>query len=412
MIYCDKASNFVAGQKHLLEDVDWNELETKTARQGVVWRVNPSYSQWRTGRAERAVASLKKTMGHYHDSVNLSYPEKQLLLAKAVRCINRRPLGTRFKNGCTPDYAPITPLSLIFGPEVDPDEQDQLELNTIGSLVKRLRMIEEVHHQWWAKWNRDVFTGLLPLPIWKERAKNLQVGDICLLGYSAKYSPGTYRLCRVTQVFPDHLNLVRDVEVAVRPVNNQENVQDYIPRPLTLQKVSVQRLVLIHPREEQETVVTDAGGSPETKDCSYAEVWPLISENRRNVNALGAVTSDQSQTEPSSSLFAGSLLAGLGKGTAGDLDSALEVPLAGVDVAPEPHLRHTVRDTRLLDPNGNSSMCTGDLAVLDNIGLSDVDSTLSGLPAEPALDSADSVLLGEGEYDDLLLGHDLSGFDV
>ena len=258
VIFCDRAANFLAGKKAIAKDDDlpvhdWSKVTASTAIKGVEWRVNPAQSQHRTGRAERAVASFKKTMGHMLDGATLCYTEFQLLLVKATRAINLRPLGIWMKNSAVAGYSPITPLKLIQGPEAGDDVEDfQFDLEEQGSLVKRMKTIEVIFAAWWKRWFLDCFTGLLPLPKWKERARNPQIHDICLLSYNKKYGAPAYRYCRVVNTFPDLNGLVRDVEVAVRPRRSDEPTLPYVSKPLTTLKVSIQRLVLLSPAEDQE----------------------------------------------------------------------------------------------------------------------------------------------------------------
>ena len=398
VVYSDQAANLLAGKKSMEGEVNWSELEEKTARHGVSWRVNPSYSQWRTGRVERAVASLKKTMDHFNYSVNLSYVELQLLLAKSVRVINLRPLGVRCHNNATPDFVPITPYNLMFGSEADPGDHDKLDLETIGSLVRRLRMVDEIHKQWWAKWYRDVFTGLLPLPRWKSRSKNLQKDDICLLGFSNKFAPGTYRLCRVTQTFPDSMGMVRDVEVVIRPTKTNEASLPYVPRELTSMKVSVQRLILISPVEEQNEAATEP--EPQKPASITVEAAPSVSETIGHVNVqlMNHLLSDNVSV-PSDELAAPLLLHAVSVGDAPDR--------GGEDALGDGYgfsLSSTL-------PHACGSWCPGDLELLDQLEIGEIDGSASWLPDDLAFDSQDAPFLAEGDHNNVL-GHDEDAFGV
>ena len=81
----------------------------------------------------------------------------------------------------------------------------------------------------------------------------MSVGDVVLIQYSSKSTPGTYRLGRVTEIEVDEDNLVRTCKVAyrlVKPVTdaNQYSTDDVVRKEI---RVPVQRLVLILPIEEQ-----------------------------------------------------------------------------------------------------------------------------------------------------------------
>ena len=73
------------------------------------------------------------------------------------------------------------------------------------------------------------------------------MGDICLLGWEAKLGKGQYRMCRVVEIEPDQNGLVRSVTVEFRPKDVRQKGLPYISKELVQDRVSVQRLVLLHP---------------------------------------------------------------------------------------------------------------------------------------------------------------------
>ena len=132
------------------------------------------------------------------------------MLLMAKKCLNDRPLGAKFHNSVEPGYSPITPNLLVHGYY---DEQDVAEmtgdLESIGDLAKRVKLMQARHAAWWEVWYQECFEQMMPLPRWKVAHRNLQVGDICLLGFHSGLGPGVYHLCRVTKVFLDGEGLVR-----------------------------------------------------------------------------------------------------------------------------------------------------------------------------------------------------------
>ena len=423
VVFCDRASNFLAGKDALasnddLPDHDWAKVTENTAINGVQWRVNPAQSQHRTGRAERAVASLKKTIKHMHEGSMLCYTEFQLTLVKATRSINLRPIGIQMKNSATAGYAPITPLKLVMGPEAGDDHEDfQMNLENQGSLVKRMRMIEEIHAAWWKKWFMDCFPGLLPLPRWKERARNLQVHDICLLSYNKKYGPDAYRYCRVTKTFPDHLGLVRSVEVILRPRRVDEAVLPYLSKPPNVLKVSVQRLVLLSPVEEQESEATTP--EPEVTMPEPETTTPEATDDGSEME-----TSSEAGTNRLNLLQIGSILVSNVVVAPADTNSAHSSHPAHDDVhhaihpSPVDHVTTSFTDTMTMpwDSNGNlaltlgrtediphactSTLCPADLGFLDHMDFSDVD-ILSDMDVSEMNSAASILIPDDGEVESL-----------
>ena len=94
----------------------------------------------------------------------------------------------------------------------------------------------------------------MPTRKWIEKQRNIRPGDVVLIEYKSKTSPGCYRLGRVRDVEIDERdNLVRTCTVIyklIKPINesNRESVNDIVTKEI---RVPVQRLVLILPIEEQ-----------------------------------------------------------------------------------------------------------------------------------------------------------------
>ena len=199
----------------------------------------------------------------------------------------------------------------------------------------------------------------------------------------------------------------------------------------------------------EDNQATDDQDHVTNQTANSVEAWPLLSERKGEVNLLEYMVPDHSQ---SASLFAGTVL-GLDSMIVGDdpdflggvglddtsstrsilgLDLTLDfsLPRAGVSPADEAAtagLPREVVDTRLLDTNGNlpltmdlgftlphscASWCTGDLAVLDNIDIPDMNAASARFPDQLALDLNDSPLLVESDWDSILSGHDSDDFGV
>ena len=317
-VYTDSGSQLCAAKKvftgvdedeNEVPDVDWDRVRNQTMSQKIVWKVAPPGCQWRDGRSEAAVKSTKRTLKHFGDSNSFTFEEKQILLAKAKKAINDRPLGARFHNGVEPGYSPITPNVLVHGYFDDKHEEElNQDLETMGSMVNRIKLIQKVHAAWWEIWFRDCWEQLMPLPKWKVANRNLQPGDVCLLAFQASYGPGRYKLCRVLQVFLDSRGLVRDVEILLRPTRSNEDPRVYKPTKMTKMVVAIQRLVLIVRNEDamettdpvldpssalapEETPASDeqlqtrANAVHARVNANHVEAWcPLISESNNQGN--------------------------------------------------------------------------------------------------------------------------------
>jgi hypothetical protein len=75
------------------------------------------------------------------------------------------------------------------------------------------------------------------------------VGDICLLKESNVFR-SEWRLCEVTETFPDNSGIVRNVQVIVKA--KQGGSKDYIPTKPIYVKRHVNNLVVLVPADERD----------------------------------------------------------------------------------------------------------------------------------------------------------------
>ena len=61
-------------------------------------------------------------------------------------------------------------------------------------------------------WYQQVFPHLIPCKKWRNKVRNLEVGDVCLLYYPGALT-GKYKLVRVVEIHPDPSGLVRTVTI-------------------------------------------------------------------------------------------------------------------------------------------------------------------------------------------------------
>ena len=231
----------------------WNEISEKAARGGTEWEFVPAGCQWRNGLAESRVKAMKSTLSHMmaatliNSKPTITYAELAVVLARAASIINDRPIGLRSLT--EHDIVPITPNQLLLGRTSTTMRSPSSE--EVEDYGRCSRYQEELLDSWWNLWKVQVFPHLLPHNGYKaaKRHLNLRVGDVCLLKYDGKIR-GTYRLCRITEIYPDDHGVVRTLMIAYRP-KKKETSLPYVPRTLDTMVVGVQRLVLIQAEEDK-----------------------------------------------------------------------------------------------------------------------------------------------------------------
>ena len=139
----------------------------------------------------------------------------------------------------------ITPNMLLLGQTSTSPPQNFIQDDDESRLTRCNKFIQQLEKTWWEIWYSQVWDTLFPRSTWKEPKDNLEVGDICLKGWSSQLGKGRYVLWRVVQTYPDENNLVRTVDVESRPRDCREPTLPYKSKQLIKEKTSVQKLSLI-----------------------------------------------------------------------------------------------------------------------------------------------------------------------
>ena len=96
----------------------------------------------------------------------------------------------------------------------------------------------------------QVWDSLVSVIKWRKEQRNLRPGDIVLIKTIPTVGKPSTKLARVKEVFPDQYGTVRDVMVASYHKQRKEKAGPYVPVQLELQKLPVQRLVVMIPAED------------------------------------------------------------------------------------------------------------------------------------------------------------------
>ena len=118
--------------------------------------------------------------------------------------------------------------------------------------VVRMRYIEEAVAAWWRQWYQQHFQSLVPRQKWHQERRNVQVGDVVLIYYAKKTSPGSYRLGIVRKIFTSKDDLVRTAVCEYSLIRELTRQQRTAYTGITRKTITVpvQRLVIILPLEE------------------------------------------------------------------------------------------------------------------------------------------------------------------
>ena len=202
----------------------------------------------------KLVKGATKSMFRVLGDTKLTLNETFTLLAEVANLLNERPVGLKPTDTSCLDY--LSPNSLLLGrnsPRISagpfqPEEDSYTD--DPRAIRSRFLLVQSIVDQYWKTWMKWYFPTLLLRQKWHTDKRNVAVGDICVLKDSNAFR-GEWRLCKVTNVFPDERGKVRNVEVMVKP--KQSGVGPYIvTKPIMLSR-HVCNLMVIVPADEQET---------------------------------------------------------------------------------------------------------------------------------------------------------------
>ena len=255
LVHTDQGSQLVAVGKKVqdgdLPQLPWVEIQQHEVTRGIDFIHCPTQAQWRNGRAESAVRAFKKTLKFLIPGHQLTFAEYSCLLSRAADKINQRPLGVRHHGGAEGDVCTVTPHMLIQGGQQCEGIEHQRNLaHDVSRLDARMAMVEDSFALWWRQWMIQVWDSLVPTKKWRTSVRNVTVGDIVLVRYESKLVKPTFRLGRITEIFPDEHGKVRDVTVDTVPKARVNSNPIYKPGKLDHQKLPVQRLAVLLPADE------------------------------------------------------------------------------------------------------------------------------------------------------------------
>ena len=248
-ILSDRGSQLVAGSISVAKKdmpskaYDWSRVTKENSCS--TWEFVPVGCQWRN-QTEAMVKILKTALVHaLPPGKELKYSEMVTLLSRIAFSINSRPLALANispSNQQEDDLAPLTPNQLLLGHNTA--EKPAMEYDVTDKYSARLAYVQSIHKEWWRRWIEEVLPTLIPVRKWKSQKRNMKEGDIVMMKYQNNLVDD-YRIARVSKVFPSDRGVVRTVEVSYRRKGKDEGSMNYKCRPLSTEKVGVQRLALL-----------------------------------------------------------------------------------------------------------------------------------------------------------------------
>ena len=289
IIISDPGTQLVGASKELSEwrkGWDMDQLTRFGAAKGLDWKLIMPASQHQNGCAEvmiKLVKGVKKAFMSALGDTKLNYNEMNTLMAEVSNLVNERPIGLQPNSRTDSEY--LSPNSLLLGRcssriSSGPFQSDQIFTDDPKAVKTRFLLVQAITNQFWTIWRKLYFPSLVVRQKWHVERRNIMVNDVCLLKDPNAYR-GEWRLCVVTEVFPDRRGKVRNVEVMVKP--RQGGSVNYITtKPIYLNR-HVCNLIVIVPADEVPNLgELDSGPQQdvvESDQRSLQKVHEIVKEN-------------------------------------------------------------------------------------------------------------------------------------
>ncbi|KAG8237585.1 hypothetical protein J437_LFUL003309 [Ladona fulva] len=168
----------------------------KLADAGTNWRYNPPAAPHFGGIWEAAVKSVKHHLRRVIGETKLTYEEVSTLLSQVEACLNSRPLLPLSDDPT--DFQVLTPAHFLIQTcsYIVPEADLRDENIPIG---KRWKLLQQMLHHFWYRWSSEYLQILQPRGKWRERAANIQPGQLVLL-QADKTQPARWPLARVMEI--------------------------------------------------------------------------------------------------------------------------------------------------------------------------------------------------------------------
>ena len=257
-IISDPGPNLVGAASALAEVREgWSQAELQEfgAKNGLEWDFIMAASQHQNGSAEVLIKLCKGIM----KSLMKAIGTKVLFMNELFTCFkevanlcNERPIGLKPNQSADLQY--LSPNSLLLGRCSDRisagpfQNKDYFEARPHDDRTRFL-LVQKITEQFWQNWNKLYFPTLLRRQKWHVEERNLRIGDVCVVKEN-NVLRGNWRLCRVSNVFPDSDDVVRNVEIKVPPPSIDGTPEYKKNMVMGLLNRHVKNLIVIAPEGE------------------------------------------------------------------------------------------------------------------------------------------------------------------
>ena len=244
MIYADNGTQIKAASKQMydiIKGVDWKQLSSYGAEEGVNWKFTAPDVPWQNGYAEALVKSLKCCLVHAIGGHILTFSEIQTVAFESANLLNERPIGRHPTSPEEGQY--LCPNDLLLGRATPRVPQGPFREFTNDK--HRFQLVQLIAEGFWEKMTRSYFPSLTIRQKWHTSRRNVRVGDLVLI-QDINAIRGDWKLGRISEVEKSKGGYVRNCFVKYKLLNHDLSVK----KTFTTVRRPVQKLVIILPVED------------------------------------------------------------------------------------------------------------------------------------------------------------------
>ena len=212
LMLSDNGTQLVGAEAELrkmIQGWDKTKLREYFHNKGMEWKFITPDAPHQNGCAEALVKSCKRALKKAIGEQVLSPFELYTYFMEVANLVNQRPIG-RIPND-PDDGSYICPNNILMGRATP--EAPQGPFRETKNPRHRVEYVQQIVDSFWKCWIRDVFPALVPLKKWRTEKRNVRVDDIVVLLTDSSAIRGSWKIGRVTEVFPGKDGLVRNIKV-------------------------------------------------------------------------------------------------------------------------------------------------------------------------------------------------------
>ena len=251
-IHSDNGTQLVGAAselKKVLRELDWEQIQRFSNKHQITWSFNSADAPWQNGSTEALVKTVKKALKVSIGQQVFTYAEFQTIMFEAAQLVNQRPIGRKPNDPEEGSY--LCPNDLLLGRNASHIPQGPFMERCDHR--QRLKFMQEIVNNFWKRWYREVFPGLVVEPKWHTEKRNLVVGDVVLVQDSNELR-GEWKMGLVSKIKESRDGRVRNVEVMYK----RGETKITITRP-------AQRLIVLVPNELETQEDQDTSASKHTQ---------------------------------------------------------------------------------------------------------------------------------------------------